>query len=226
MGKRSHDPTKPRKIAGTRIFVASKDVNLVDSKNIEWLKNSQITQVFCVFPLKQKQLKGLPKPDKAGATTILNYYKQLKLNPLFPAKLREHGIGVSSLLRHPHSKNEFRSFDSFLKEAKQVKKNFMIMCFGGWHASGAYAMYYLAANSKLNMKHIEERFIRSGYRANDLLLLQGFFKRVNIDINEVVKRKLERAKKMAAGKKVIMDAKRAKKRKKTRGPQTGKKRRK
>lgn len=186
------DPTKPRRLADTRIFLASKDVNLADKDTIEWLKANKITHVFCTFPLKQKHFDGLPEDAKRGAPTITEYFKALNIDPVFAARLRGHDIGTSSLLRSPKYLREFRGFESFLKEAKNVKKNFLIQCLSGWHASGAYAMYYLASATPLDIMQIREKFTKSGYRGSDLSLMESFFKRARFDIKEVVEKKLEK----------------------------------
>ena len=130
-----------KRLSGTRFFIAGvKYLDLADKETIELLKRKQITHVFCTFPLTQNQFDGLPKDAQRGDNTVLELFKRRDINPLFPAMLRGNNIGTSSLLISPKYLKEFRTYKSFLKEAKAVKKNFLIVCFGGWHTSGSYHM--------------------------------------------------------------------------------------
>jgi len=217
MESRIPDETMPRKLADTRIFLAGKKLNLGERAVIDWLKANKITHVFCLFPLKQKHFDGLPEDAKRGTQSIMEFFAVMEIDPSFPARLRGHGIGASTLLRHPKYRREFRAYDSFLNEAKTVKQNFLIVCKGGWFASGSYAMYYLAANTPLTMAQIREKFVKSGYAKDNLTLLNSFFKRANIDIEKVVEEKLARRKEIATALKAVHDAKWKKHKRKTRG---------
>ncbi len=200
-----------KRLPGTRIFIGGlTHLDLADRKTIEMLKREQITKVFCTFPLTQKQFDGQPKDAKTGDITVQELFHRRGVNPLFPARLRAHGIGTSSLLISPKHMKEFRTYESFLNEARITRKNFLIACFGGWHTSGSYAMYYLAANLPLTLEQIHEKFRAIGYSNDDIKLAKNFFERSNIDIEKIVNTKLEKMKIAAQ----IEAIKRARKKKK------------
>lgn len=111
---------------------------------------------------------------------------------MFPAALSQNGIGTSSLLISPRHMKEFRTYKSFLKEALHTKKNFLIVCFGGWHTSGSYAMYYLAAASPFTLAEIYKKFQEIGYSRDDIKLVQNIPKRSKVDIEKVVEIKLQK----------------------------------
>ncbi len=210
MGKKK-EPLK--RIPGTRIFIGgATHVDLGDKATIDLLKKEQITHVFCTFPLTQNQFDGQPKDARSGDLTILELFHRRGINPLFPARLRRNGIGASSLLISPKHMKEFRTYESFRKEAIHTRKNFLIVCFGGWHASGSYAMYYLATMLPLTLAQIHKDFRGIGYSPDDIKLVENFFKRSKVDIQEVVNAKLE---KMKIAAQIAAKRKKRKKKKKT-----------
>ncbi len=182
------NPTKPRRLVGTSIYLAGTKVNLGNPKTIEWLKAEKIKKVFCLYPLTQKQFGMLSEPAKRGASTIDFFYRGWGIDPMFVAKLSMAGIRVSSIWRSP---DKFRENASFLKEAVEVtRKNgrFLIQCFTGKHASGAYAMYYLANATDLNFKQIQAIFHKSGL-GKDISRIEHFLSMAKIDIKDVIKRR-------------------------------------
>ena len=181
----------PRRLADTKVFLAGiNHTDLGNPKVIDWLKSNKVSQVFCLFPLTQHQFDGLPKDAVSGDLDMMEMYSRRGIDPNFSGKLHEKGIRASSLMRSPVRGKELRGYDSFVKEARGVKGNFLIVCWGGWHASGAYALYYLATSTPLSMAQIHEKFLKTGYAKEDINLSKNFIKRVGIDVDKVVEKKL------------------------------------
>ena len=205
------DPKKPVRLAGTKVFLAgtrgdpkraASRVNLVDPETIEWLKATGITKVFCIFPLTKKQFEKLASAEKRGTQTPREFLQSWGIDPNFKRKLKEAGIAVSSLVRKPeHIKGNRR----FLQEAARIRGNFLIQCFAGRHISGAYAMLYLAAVSKLDLHQIRQVFMKSGI-GKDLPRIEEILKETGADLREIIERK--EAKKAARTKKRRANARR------------------
>lgn len=207
------DQTKPKRIGGTRIFVAGTQVNLADPKTIEWLKASKITKVFCLFPIKPGQFGDLKKEVREVFPTMEKLYKAWQIDPMFTVELSKVGIQTSPLIRNPE---HLREYDSFVKEAISTKHNFLIQCYAGLHASSAYAMYYLAKATPMTLEEIREAFIRSG-RGKDLGRIEDFLKAAKVYVGRVVERKLAQMR-IATQIKALQKARKAEKKRKRKRP--------
>ncbi len=149
------DEAKPSRLGSTRIFLAGTKVNLADLDTIRWLKENRITKVFCLYPLKPEQFSQLNNKVREVFPTMKELYKAWGIDPMFSTKLHQNGIQTSSLVRDP---NHLREYESFVKEAVTTKHNFLIQCYAGLHASGAYAMYYLATATPMTYEQIKDEF--------------------------------------------------------------------
>ncbi len=181
------DQTKPARLVGTRICLASTKANLADSNTIKWLKENGITKVFCLFPLTPQQFSDMGKNFKDVYSTMQGLYKELGIDPNFAIELTKAGIQVSSLARNPY---KLRDYTSFLKEALDTRGSFVIQCFGGQHASAAYAMYYLAKATPYSLREIRDIFVKSG-RAKDIARIEEMLADKKIYVNRIVERKMK-----------------------------------
>ncbi len=181
---------------GQKIFMGgTKDLPLGDPETAEWLKQRGVKEVFCLYPVRNKEFTGLETEAKRGTTSLADFHRIWHIDPNFAAELAKKGIRVSSLIRNPES---FRNYESFAKEASQVKGNIAVQCFAGKHASSAYVLYYLAKNTNMTHKEVQTLFIRSGLNPRDLAIITSFLKNTGLDIYKIFEAKeraIEQAKK-------------------------------
>lgn len=104
----------------------------------------------------------------------------------------------------------------FLSEAARTRGNFLIQCFAGEKISAAYAMYYLAAATPLNLQQIREIFINSG-RAKHIADIEAVLKEAGIRITEVIEKKQTRARKKISTKRKLARKKELEKRRRKTG---------
>ncbi len=209
------DPKKPVRLGGTPVFLASTKVNLADPDTINWLKASKITRVFCLFPLKPEQFGTLNKDVKEVFHTMSRMYERLGIDPHFAAKLSSAGITAKSLGRNPKT---LRSYRSFLRESLGVTrkgKSILVQCEGGKHMSGAYAMFYLASATRMDLGKIRETFYRAGLTGGDVTRIEQSLKSAKVDIREIIETKTAKVRIAAQIKAMLQAKKRKKKKRKT-----------
>lgn len=193
---------KPRLVAlpETDIFLTGIDYNLTQSEHMAELKRQGVKKVFFLFPTSQKQLDatGEFKEHPSDKMDIMDLYRRFKIDPLIATKLQKNGIQITSLLRNPQN---FRNYESFEKEAKEVKGKFVIQCIHGRHASAAYAMYHLAKSSPLSYEQIRNIFGRAGFSGSDIIRMGEFLACAKVNVVELI---AEKQKTLAAGQKSIL----------------------
>jgi hypothetical protein len=181
---------------GQKIFMGgTKELPLGDPETAEWLKERGVKEVFCLYPITNKQFTGLMTEAKRGTTSLADFHRIWHIDPKFLEELSKQGIRVSSLVRNPES---FRNYESFAREASQVRGNIAVQCFAGKHASSAYVLYYLARNTNMTYHEVQRLFIGSGLTPKDLTLISSFLKSTGIDIHkmfEAKERAMEQARK-------------------------------
>lgn len=135
-----------------------------------------------------EQFSTLGQDMKDAYHNLETLYERQGIAPNFVTELKKAGIEASSLAKDPY---HVRNYDSFLKEALNTRGSFLIQCFGGQHASAAYAFYYLAKATPYDLQEIREIFVKSG-RAKDFVLIEQTLAGKKIYVKRIVERKMER----------------------------------
>jgi len=179
------NPSAPTVLPGTRILLSGTGFNVALPENIKHLKDLGVTKIFLLFPTSQNQLDQGREFKEEGVQhlTLEQLYSKMHLDLMLVPKLQGHGIMVSSLLRNPRS---FRDYDSFYKEASEVKGKFLIQCIHGRHASAAYAMYYLAKGTRLSVNEMSNIFLKAGFSGRDLSTMEYFLSDAKVNLSGVV----------------------------------------
>jgi hypothetical protein len=181
----------PETSAELRILLTGLKFDLANKENVALLKRRGVRKVFTLFPIRQKQLEHRATMGEFGistgqALTLEKFYAKMHIDPFFVTQLQQNGIQVSSLARNPTS---FRHYESFDREARQVKGRFLIQCIHGKHASAAYAMYFLANSTHYSAQEIHSILQKAGLTATDVSRATDFLKDAKVDLAKLVERK-------------------------------------
>ena len=175
-------PSSFRRIGETPVYVSGIDLDMATEEAIALLKRCGIRKVFCLYSLNQKFISRMPEAVRNS------------INWGFIQKLSENGIKISSMLRSP---DHMREYDSFVREAGAARGPFLIQCYGGRHASGAYAFYYLAKTTPLTRDQLRGVFFNSGFSGNDMGQIEGFFRSASTSLEQIFEAKKAVAEKKA-----------------------------
>ena len=168
-----------RKLPDTRFYLSGIGLNLADDEVVNFLRGEGVKLVFCLYPATGRR-------EESARQDMLDFYKKYNIDPIFFPKLANVGIRASPLLRNP---SDLRAYESFLREAKATNGNIVIQCISGKHASGAYAMYYLAKNSKLNLQQAKNIFFQAGLSGDDALRIEDFLGSAGVNIRKIFEKK-------------------------------------